>query len=136
MTNKAIADGLYVNDRRVFTPGMGWTMPWYYDPTGERERQNKHVMIPAAEKGKLGFLSTYYWRDWADIRPPLCIVCPNGETWEADRKASNGEGWEIRGEWPNLTITPSIVVRGYHGFLTNGEFTPDLEGRGPIGIVQ
>lgn len=132
----AVARGFYRDDRRIFTPGMGWPMPWYFDPSGDRERAGKHVMIPESRRGELGFLSMHYWRDWAHKRPPLTVVCPNGETWEIDRKSSNGDGWKVDGEWPNITCSPSIVVEGYHGYLRNGEFTADLEGRGQNGIAR
>lgn len=136
MADDAVARGFYRNDRRIFTPGMAWFMPWYFDPTGERERLGKHVMFTAERKGTLGFLSEHYWRDWADKRSPICVVCPNGEWWEIDRKSSNGAGWIVIGDLPNITCSPSIVVDGYHGFLRNGEFTPDLEGRGENGTVR
>lgn len=136
MGDWAVANGFYRNDRRVFTPGMAWHQPWYFDPTGERERRGKHVMVRAADKGKLGFLSSHYWRDWSDKRSPVCVVCPNGEQWEIDRKSSNGDGWVVTGDLPNITCAPSIVVEGYHGFLRNGEFAADIEGRGPVGLVR
>ncbi len=136
MGETAVAAGMYRDDKRVFTPGMAWYMPWVYDPTGERERQGKYVMFKASRKGTLGFLSCHYWEDSSATRPPMSVVCPNGEVWEVDRKSSNGDGWKVTGEFPDLTCTPSIVVYGYHGYLTNGEFTPDLEGRGPIGIQR
>jgi hypothetical protein len=129
MGDDAVARGFYRNDKRVFILGMGWPEPWYFDPTGERERANKHVMFKLADRGAPRFLSPHYWRDWSHKRPPLCIVCPNGEWWEIDRLSSNGDGWRIEGEWPNLTASPSIVAGNYHGFLRGGEFTPDLEGR-------
>ncbi len=130
----AVANGYYRNDPKVFTPGMGWYLPWYFDPSGERERRGEHVMLKQSQKGHLGFLSIHYWNDWADKRPPICVVCPNGETWEIDRKSSNGDGWKVSGEWPNISCTPSIVVPGYHGWLgvngyPPGTFSPDLEGR-------
>ena len=136
MSDDGVARGFWRGDRRIFTPGMAWPMPWYFDPTGERERAGKHVMFSESRRGELGFLSVYYWRDWADKRAPLCIVCPNGEQWEIDRKSSNGDGWQVTGEWPNLTASPSIIVQGYHGWLKNGEFSADLDGRGPIGVVR
>lgn len=84
------------------------------------------------------FLSVHYWRDWSAKRPPICVVCPNGETWEIDRKSSNGDGWKVTGDLPNISCTPSIVVHGYHGHLGSngappGQFTGDIEGRGPMG---
>jgi hypothetical protein len=109
-TDDAVARGFYRNDRRVFLPGMGWHNKWYL-------RMHKD------------FLSPHYWRDWADKRPPIELVCPNGEVWCIDRRSSNGDGWQVQGEWPNITCSPSIVAGDYHGFLRNGEFTPDLDGK-------
>lgn len=135
--DQAVKDGFYRNDRRVFTPGMAWFMPWYFDPH-RRADDGRHVMIkaPPDDPNKRGFLSPHYWRDWAAIRPPICVVCPNGETWEIDRWSSNGTGWTVTGELPNITCAPSIVVEGYHGFLRDGLFTADLDGRGPTGITR
>ena len=134
MGDEAVAKGWYRNDRRMFTPGMAWPNPWYWDPTGERERAGKHVMVK--ERGHLGFLSIHYWRDWADKRAPLTVVLPNGETWCMDQKSSNGDGWKVEGDFPNITATPSIAAHGYHGFLREGQFTPDVDGRGPNGFVR
>lgn len=131
----AVANGLYRDDRTVFLPGMAWTMPWVYDPTGERERRGEHVIFKEARKGTIGFLSKYYWDDWSHIRPPMSVVCPNGEVWEIDRRSKNGDGWSVTGEFPLITCMPSIVVYGYHGWLKDGEFSEDLEGRGPNGLV-
>lgn len=128
----AVARGFYRNDPRIFTPGMAWFEPWYYDPTGESQRAGKYVMC---EKGD-PFLSVHYWRDWADKRAPICVVCPNGEQWEIDRKSRDGDGWTVTGELPNITCSPSIVVDGYHGFLRDGLFTADVDGRPPNGIPR
>jgi len=141
MGDDAVAKGMYRNDRRVFLPGMAWFCPWVWDPTGERERAGLHVMHKAADRGKLYHLSPHFWRDWADKRAPICVVCPNGEWWEIDRKSSNGDGWRVTGELPNICCSPSIVVEGYHGFLgingaPPGQFTADIEGRGPCGTVR
>ena len=135
MNENGRRDGFYNTDRRIFLPGMAWMMDWYFDPPGERERAGKNVMIKLADRGR-PFLSVHYWRDWSHIRPPICVVCPNGEQWEIDRPSSNGDGWQVTGDLPNITCSPSIVVPGYHGFLQNGRFTPDIEGRGPNGIAR
>lgn len=137
----AVARGLYRNDRRVFTPGMAWYQPWYWDPLNERDTDPKPWCHPED-----GFLSVHYWSGWADRRPPICVVCPNGEQWEIDRKSSNGEGWtvtcpDLSAEFPLIACSPSIVVHGYHGYLGMGGaepgcFTQDIEGRGPIGVVR
>ena len=136
MDEEALAKGWWRNDPRMFTPGMAWYQPFYFDPTGERERSGQHVMIKLDQRGKLGFLSEHYWRDWSHTRPPICVVCPNGEQWEIDRKSSNGAGWVVTGELPNITCSPSIVVEGYHGFLRDGVFTADVDGRPPNGISR
>ncbi len=122
----AVARGMYRNDRRVFLPGMGWFNNWYFDPIG-----NPRAMCLRGNP----FLSVHYWRDWADKRPPIEVVCPDGNVWCIDRKSSNGDGWRVTGDWPNITCTPSIDCapmgsRGgcYHGHLQNGEFTKDLAG--------
>jgi hypothetical protein len=115
-----------------FVPGTGWFTPWVFTPDGNTGRR---MMISDAAAPNASFLSPHYWRDWSAKRPPICIVGPNGEEWEIDRKASNGDGWTVTGEWPNITCSPSIVLRGYHGFLQGGQFTDDVEGRGPNGTT-
>lgn len=116
-----------------FTPGMGWFTPWVFDPQGNKGRR---MMIAGPQAANVSFLSVHYWRDWADRRPPICVVGPNGQEWEIDRKSSNGDGWVVTGEWPRLTCAPSIVLDGYHGFLRDGVFTDDVEGRGPNGTPR
>ena len=137
-------EGYYRNDRRLFTPGMAWFMPWVFDPTGERERAGEYVIYKLADRAVLlaeaqqghAFLSVHYWQDWSEKRSPITVVAPNGEWWEIDRKSSNGTGWTVTGDLPDITCAPSIVVPGYHGFLRAGEFTADLEGRGPNGLAR
>lgn len=138
MAEDAVARGWYRNDRRMFTPGMAWFQPWYFDPSGGRLAAGKYVMVrrPPEDPNQRGFLSPHYWRDWSAKRAPICVVCPNGETWEIDRWSSNGTGWTVTGELPSITCAPSIVVEGYHGFLRDGEFTGDLEGRGENGTAR
>jgi len=109
--DKAVADGMWRNDRRVFLPGMGWYNDWYL------------------EIGRENFLSPHYRRDWAGRRSPIELVCPNGEIWCIDRMSSNGSGWQVTGVWPNITCSPSIIAGDYHGWLRNGEFTADIDGK-------
>jgi hypothetical protein len=144
MNEDAIKRGFYRDDRRIFLPGMMWFQPFYHDPAGvdgdgNSKKYGCRVWWPSRPAdvgpGTHG-LSRFYWDQWADKRPPICVVCPNGEQWEIDRVSSNGEGWQVTGDLLNITCAPSIVVPGYHGFLRNGEFTADLEGRGEHGIRQ
>lgn len=127
--NDSVERGYYRNDKRILVPGLAWEMDWIYDPTGERQRANKHVMIKSQDAGNANFLSVYYWKDWSRIRPPICVVCPDGSLFEIDRRSKNGPGWKVTGDRLYITCHPSIVVSNYHGYLINGQFTPDLEGR-------
>lgn len=137
MGEKAVADGFYRNDRRVFVPGMAWYEPWYHCPAGwEYSGRQMIPNRPDNINDRAGFLSPHYWSDWADKRPPIAVVCPNGEVWEIDRWSSNGTGWKVEGELPRITCSPSIVVEGYHGFLRHGLFTADVDGRPPNGIPR
>jgi len=111
---------------------MGWFEPWYWDP-GSTEPPDDYGGVYPCKEGN-DFLSIHYWQTWSKIRPPICVVCPNGRQWEIDRKSSNGTGWTVSGEWPNLTCNPSIVVEGYHGFLQGGRFTASLDGLPPDGV--
>ncbi len=108
-------------------PGMAWYCPWLYDPSEPGDQLENRAMKMS------GYLSRFYFEDWASKRPPICVVCPNGQHWLIDSKSSNGEGWRVSGELPNITVSPSILIPGYHGFLQNGVFTADIEGRGPNG---
>lgn len=147
LQDQAVAKGWYRNDRRMFVPGMAWYQPFYFDPHGElkafigRSGFREEAMFSRAGDDKGNFLSVHYWRDWSAKRPPVCVVCPNGEEWEIDRKSSNGDGWKVTGDLPNISCSPSIVVEGYHGWLGTsgaqpGWFTGDIEGRGPMGRVR
>lgn len=113
LNDECRAKGWYMYDRRAFLPGMGWYNEWYLElDTDDRE-----------------FLSIHYKQDWQGKRPPIELVCPNGSIWCIDRKSSNGTGWVVTGSWSNITCSPSIIANDYHGFLRNGEFTPDLDGK-------
>ncbi len=141
LQDEAVARGWYRNDRRMFVPGMAWYQPFYYDPHGEMTAfvaahpgsnyRAKPMIVerPTDPNVRANYLSPHYWSDWADKRPPIAVVCPNGYEWEIDRWSSNGTGWTVTEELPNITCSPSIVAGDYHGFLRDGEFTDDLEGR-------
>lgn len=134
LNEDAVKRGMYRLDRRVFLPGMAWYQPFYFDPRGElkkmkREGFREDAMFSRRQDDARPFLSVHYWNTWSSLRPPIAVVCPDGNVWEIDRKSSNGSGWVVTGDAPNITCSPSIVVANYHGFLRNGEFTADLEGR-------
>jgi len=128
ISEDAVRRGFYRNDKRIFLPGMAWYQPFYFDPLGEMAifaGKSGFRDDPLCERGD-PFLSIHYWRDWANKRAPICVVGPSGDWWEIDRKSSNGDGWTVTGELPNITCSPSIVLNGYHGFLRDGAFTPNL----------
>lgn len=73
------------------------------------------------------------WRDVEGRPPAYQIGLPNGTVWNTNDRASVsgsntiGPYWEVSGEAPNFTVTPSIDDQGsnpWHGFITNGILTP------------
>jgi hypothetical protein len=79
-----------------------------------------------------------YWLTGLDIggvRPfggpdgmTLILRTPGGD-WVIDGPSYRygevvGSGWKRKGEPPHLTVTPSIVMPGFHGMLTNGFLVP------------
>lgn len=116
----------------VTGPCPMWYVPWYYDPGDPEKGIRRDAALSAIADGSFGtgernyYLSKFYWQQWSHIRPPICVLCPNGAEWCVDAKSSNGEGWNVTGEPPLLTCTPSILVPGYHGFLQNGVFTENM----------
>jgi hypothetical protein len=102
-----------------------WYCPWYYDPKDPEDVPTRERALQYYRDNPKGkhFLSPFYWRDWSDKRPPICVMTPNGHEWIVDQVSTNGQGWTVTGEAPNITCHPSIQVPGYHGFLRNGEFT-------------
>lgn len=82
-------------------------------------------------------LSRQYKEQHKGDRPPLFVCLPNKRVFCLDSKAENasdGGGWTVKGEPPNVTVEPSILVErgprgGYHGYLRDGVLTDDVEGR-------
>lgn len=70
------------------------------------------------------------WRD-LDGRPAAWIVfLPNHAWWCTNDRAAGGEGnrlgpyWEVTGEAPNITVSPSIDDRSgrpWHGWIRSGQ---------------
>jgi len=54
------------------------------------------------------------------------VSLPDGGEWITTQEASGGGGWTVTGTPPLITVTPSIWHHppdGWHGWITNGEFT-------------
>lgn len=128
---KSRADNRGASLSEILAPGSMWEVPWYFDPTNPDARERRRNVLARIEGGEdhRDYLSRHYWQDWSQIRPPLCVLCPNGREWCIDAKSSNGSGWVVTGTAPLITAHPSIAVPGYHGFLRDGVFTPDLDQR-------
>ena len=58
---------------------------------------------------------------------PVVVVLPTGlhfciYSMQVTDGVLHEPGWDVSGEPPNCTVSPSINVKGnWHGFLTNGE---------------
>lgn len=116
-------------------------MPWTCRLVASRDSFNIGDMYfsescDSTHTGELQrLLSPEYRRDWMGKRAPLFVVTPAGP-WCVDAQSTDGSGqytghgWTVTGEVPNITATPSINMPGrYHGWLTNGILSDDLEGR-------
>ena len=64
---------------------------------------------------------------YKDVEQTYYVALPTGQLWCPWQKAFNteqgyhGEGWNVNGSPECMTITPSIQVAGWHGYVTNGE---------------
>lgn len=128
-------DELTALSESFFPTGSMWFCPWYHDPADPEDlaKVAAELARPAdywQPTNPNRFLSIHYWRDWARIRPPLIIVGPGGGHFCPDQASSNGTGWTVTGEAPNITVSPSIWLsqgkgapREYHGFLNAGVFS-------------
>lgn len=78
-------------------------------------------------------LSDYYKQNNFN-RQPLFVILPKQTLFVIDGKCwkdgvSYG-GWAVKGEAPNINVSPSINIGGiYHGFLSGGYVGNDVEGR-------
>lgn len=121
-------------------------MPWKCELVGRKELDEKYekgeripigwMWFKKPENVALEMLGKYYKENNQANRLPLLIQLPDGP-WCMDGIASGDDtesGWTVTGEPPEITVKPSINSRagqpgGYHGFLTAGILSDDLEGR-------
>lgn len=63
------------------------------------------------------------------------VRLPDGGVHNVHAKTGDGTGWQISGEAPNFTVTPSIrrypnhEHKGWHGYITSGILSDDYDGR-------
>lgn len=113
---------------------------WQLSTSRVYERQDTHerLTLHEAEPGMMWDGDWYLdmGAPWAgpDGRSLVMRLPGNGE-WAIDGPSRSGGGWTRTGEVPNITARPSILSYpssagpGYHGWLTDGELSDDLEGR-------
>lgn len=118
-------------------------MSW---PIRYHQERPEHVQVgdmwPAPwlveEEPREFFLSDAFlagWRSGAITRMPLVVRMPDGTDFCVDGPTrQSGErgsgGWQVSGEPPVITVTPSINLVGYyHGWIRDGVITDDCEGR-------
>lgn len=97
---------------------------------------------------RISGLSEHYRNSVAATRKPLVVKLPTnpydnaadadigGVLFWVDQGFSDGSGWQVSGEAPNLTLSPSVNMIGgnhrqgsYHGWIKNGVISDDCEGR-------
>jgi hypothetical protein len=68
-------------------------------------------------------------------RAPILIRLPGDVSWCPDLRAiteggiMRGEGWDVVGDLPQVTISPSVVLLGrWHGWIRSGVISDDLSG--------
>ncbi len=59
----------------------------------------------------------------------LVVKLPGGGEWVIDGESSSGGYWQRSGTPPKITARPSILTSNYHGWLTDGLLSDDLERR-------
>lgn len=86
--------------------------------------------------GPAGAMMRTKWRDQPNRPPAYLIFLPNGRAWntndystkEENGKKVIGPQWDISGEAPNITVSPSIndqsQDRPWHGFIRSGVMEP------------
>lgn len=107
-------------------PGDWWFCPWF----------TKNGSAPA-------FASDDYVKNHLGRRPMICIRLPGGTDLLLDGKegAETGQGFVVAGGEGCWSAAPAIAVPGwrnaqgkdvrkpYHGYLTNGILSDDVDGR-------
>lgn len=91
-----------------------------------------HGMLnsPVAAYYRQHHLARGYVERHMETRPPLWVVVPGGWPICIDARPTQGQEWIVSGTPPAITVTPEINVSGYYrGFLIDGVFLDDLDGR-------
>lgn len=90
---------------------------------------------PGSWEGPPGAMIRAAWQDIEGRPPAWTVFLPNGTSWNTnDPSASGGPGnklgpcWEVTGEAPLITVSPSIddqsPERPWHGWIRDGKLVP------------
>jgi hypothetical protein len=78
---------------------------------------------------------------WQADNSHWLVVLPNGGLHDINAVFSDGSSWNVTGDAPKLTVSPSIRrydipdgkggvwKKGWHGWITDGIMSDDCEGR-------
>lgn len=65
------------------------------------------------------------------------VQMPNMVEFLIFQKDNEGRGWDVTGELPKITLSPSInQVGSYHGYIQDGVISEDCEGRPFKGLAR
>lgn len=113
-------------DNRLLAPSRIYT----------RQETGAEITLDEAEPGMVWEAPYYADVGWHGVDGRSFVMrLPGDGEWAIDAVSTSGGRWERTGEPPNITARPSILShgsatrKGYHGFLTNGVLSDDLEGR-------
>lgn len=101
-------------------------MWWWHNDEGK---------VAPPETLRKAHLTKWYWDNWSKTRAPIFVMLPGRNVFCIDSQGYDAKRgyfdcWQVKGRAPLITVTPSINMIGrYHGHLTKGVLTLDLDGR-------
>lgn len=103
--------------------------PIYIGPYGQE--YSIHPSLPELSAPPGALWEAPWFADMWHGSDGRCYVVrlPDGTDWVVDGPATSGGGWTRTGTPPHITARPSILSSRYHGWLTDGVLSDDLEGR-------
>lgn len=106
---------------------------WYSQEYLDMEKNH-----PCVQEGVVvSRLSPQYHAEFSGKRLPIVIQFPAGRTLCIDSRFMSeaqggyyGNGWVITGEFPKITMRPSVNLTGdYHGWVCDGVIGSDCDGK-------
>lgn len=101
----------------AFSDGDAWQV--FADALYRRADTGELVTREGAPAGAMWDAS--WWPEKGPDGVCLTVKLPDGTEWMVDCPSTNSETpWQRVGKPPRVTARPSILTKGYHGFLTDG----------------